>query len=57
MRVSVARTDAGGLTGEFGVVERASLPPVGPAPKAVTRHDLRFWRAGASWRCEVVVDV
>ncbi len=57
VRVSLARSLEGGLTGEFGLVERASLPVIGPAPKAVTRHDLRFWRADDCWRCEVVVDV
>jgi SHS2 domain-containing protein len=57
VQVAVARTAEGGLVGEFGVAERADVELVGPAPKAVTRHDLRFARDGSTWRCEVIVDV
>jgi SHS2 domain-containing protein len=57
VRVSVARTPDGGLAGEFGVADRSAVPVVGPTPKAVTRHGLRFERDGSQWHCEVVVDV
>jgi protein archease len=55
--VTVARREDGGVSGEFGVVDRTDVTVVGPAPKAVTRHGLRFGRDGSMWRCEVVVDV
>ncbi len=55
--VTVARAGDGALTGEFGVVDRDSVPIVGPAPKAVTRHGLRFEHDGSTWRCQVVIDV
>jgi SHS2 domain-containing protein/dienelactone hydrolase len=57
VRVDVRRTDEGGLAGEFGVVERGHVRVVGPAPKAVTRHDLSVEQQDSMWRCRVVVDV
>jgi SHS2 domain-containing protein len=57
VQVGVARTEDGGLVGEFGVVARADVTVVGPAPKAVTRHGLRFEQEDSIWRCQVVVDV
>lgn len=58
VQVAVARTGDGGLVGEFGVAAHAQVPTVGPAPKAVTRHGLRFGPAdGEGWRAQVVVDV
>jgi len=57
VRIDVRRTDEGGLAGEFGVVERGHVRVVGPAPKAVTRHDLSVEQVDSGWRCRVVVDV
>jgi SHS2 domain-containing protein len=57
VQVAIARTAHGGLVGDFGVVARSDVPLVGPVPKAVTRHGLRFARHGELWRCEVVIDV
>jgi SHS2 domain-containing protein/dienelactone hydrolase len=57
VQVEVRRTGEGGLAGEFGVVERGSMPVTGPAPKAVTRHDLSVEQENDIWRCQVVVDV
>jgi SHS2 domain-containing protein len=57
VQVAVARTAEGGLVGEFGLAARADVELIGPAPKAVTRHGLRFGRDGPIWRCEVIVDV
>jgi Uncharacterized conserved protein len=57
VRIDVRRTGEGGLAGEFGVVERGNVHVVGPAPKAVTRHDLSVEQQDAQWRCRVVVDV
>lgn len=57
VQVDVRRTGEGGLAGEFGVVERSSVRVTGPAPKAVTRHDLSVEREDGLWRCRVVVDV
>jgi SHS2 domain-containing protein/dienelactone hydrolase len=57
VRVDVRRTGEGGLAGEFGVVERGNVRVVGPAPKAVTRHELSVEQQDSTWRCRVVVDV
>lgn len=57
VRVDVRRTGDGGLAGEFGVVERSGVRVTGPAPKAVTRHDLTVEHDEDMWRCRVVVDV
>jgi SHS2 domain-containing protein len=55
--VTMTRREDGGVTGEFGVVDRAGVSVVGPVPKAVTRHGLRFEHDDSTWQCEVVVDV
>ena len=57
VQVTVARTRDGGLVGEFGVAARSDVALVGPAPKAVTRHELRLERDDSTWRCQVVIDV
>jgi SHS2 domain-containing protein len=57
VRAAVARTAEGGLVGEFGVVALSSVDLVGPAPKAISRHGLRFAQGGAGWQCAVIVDV
>ena len=57
VQVSLVRTPDGGMVGEFGVAARADVELIGPAPKAVTRHNLRFARDGSTWRCEVIIDV
>lgn len=55
--VALARTTEGGLVGEFGVVPLAEVPVVGAAPKAVTRHGLRWEHTDGQFRCQVVIDV
>lgn len=57
VQVAVARTAEGGVVGEFAVTQRSHVTVIGPAPKAVTRHGLRFARDESVWRCEVIVDV
>jgi SHS2 domain-containing protein len=58
VQVALARTGDGGLVGEFGVAARSVVALAGPAPKAVTRHELRLERDDDStWRCQVVIDV
>ncbi|MET7395998.1 archease [Dactylosporangium sp. NPDC005572] len=57
VQVALARTARGGLAGDFGVIARSDVPLVGPLPKAVTRHGLRFARHGGLWRCAAVIDV
>lgn len=57
VRVAATATPDGGLTGRFDLVDRAAVRPVGPAPKAITRHGLRLSRDGRTWRCTVTVDV
>jgi SHS2 domain-containing protein len=34
-----------------------ALPVVGPAPKAVTLHELEFGPAGDRWTCSVTIDI
>jgi SHS2 domain-containing protein len=55
--VVVAVATDGGLTGHFDVADRATVRPVGPAPKAITRHGLRIGVAAGAWRCTVTIDV
>jgi len=57
VQVAVARAGDGGLVGEFGVVDGPQVALVGPVPKAVTRHGLRFARRASTWHCQVVIDV
>jgi SHS2 domain-containing protein len=57
VQVALARTAHGGLVGDFGIAAREDVPVVGPLPKAVTRYGLRLQRHGATWRCQVVIDV
>lgn len=57
VQVAVARNADGGLVGEFGLATGADVDLIGPAPKAITRHSLRFMQDGSVWRCEVIVDV
>lgn len=57
VQVAIARTTEGGLVGEFGVTPLSAVELIGSAPKAVTRHGLRFERLGPTWRSTVVVDV
>lgn len=48
----------GALTGHLEVAPLAALPQTGSAPKAITRHRLRFSRDDdGAWRCLVTVDV
>lgn len=53
----LTRTGAGGLTGWLLTVPIDAVLPVGPAPKAITRHGLRVDGDGGRWRCQVTVDV
>lgn len=55
--VVVAAAAGGGLTGHFALVDRDGVRPVGPVPKAITRHGLRLAREDGTWRCTVTVDV
>jgi SHS2 domain-containing protein len=57
VELSVARAGDGGLAGEFVVVDRSEVRVIGPAPKAVTRHELRVEEDDGTWHCQVVIDV
>jgi len=57
VQVALARTPQGGLVGELGVADPSDVAVVGPLPKAVTWHGLRFEQHGERWRCQVVIDV
>jgi SHS2 domain-containing protein len=47
----------GGIDVRFAMVDAASLPQVGAAPKGVSLSDLRFGQGAAGWSCSVTVDV
>lgn len=51
------RTPQGGLAGHFDAMPLDAVVPVGPAPKAITRHGLAFGRDERGWQCTVTVDV
>ncbi len=51
------RRPDGGLAGTLLVVPATAARPVGPVPKAVTRHRLAFGRGADGWRCSATVDV
>jgi SHS2 domain-containing protein len=50
-------TDGRSVTGTFDVAPLADLARTGSAPKAITRHRLRFGPGDGGWRCLVTVDV
>jgi SHS2 domain-containing protein len=56
-RVDVTRDPDGGLTVTSQVVPVNAARPLGPAPKAISRHQLRFGPGGDGWSCAVTVDV
>jgi SHS2 domain-containing protein len=47
----------GGLHGRLEVAPLLPAMVIGPAPKAVAWHELRFARQGTGWTCRVTVDV
>jgi SHS2 domain-containing protein len=53
----VKRAADGSVAGEFEVVDRTAVQPVGATPKAVTRHGLGFGEQAGVWRCTVTIDV
>ena len=57
VHTAVAHTADGGLIGVFSVAPLSSVDLTGPAPKAISRYDLRFEAGDAGWTCNVVVDV
>lgn len=57
VRFHLAETDEGGVAGDMEVVPLSVAEPEGPAPKAVSYHDLAVDRTADGWRCHVLVDV
>lgn len=57
IRFALAETPEGSLTGEMEVVPLETVTPAGPAPKAVSYHDLSLTRGPEGWHCHVLVDV
>lgn len=57
VRVTVAPRDDGGISVLYATVSLRSVEPIGPVPKGVTRHRLRFGVEDGTWHCSVVVDV
>ena len=49
--------EAGGLRGCIETVPIDRVELIGSAPKGVSRHGLRFARAGDEWRCRATIDV
>jgi SHS2 domain-containing protein len=46
-----------GASIRFTAAPASQAVPVGPVPKGVSRHQLRFAPRGGQWRCHAVVDV
>jgi SHS2 domain-containing protein len=46
-----------GASIRFTAAPASQAVPVGPVPKGVSRHRLRFAPRGGQWRCHAVVDV
>ncbi len=57
IRFHLTETDDGGLAGDMEVVPLDAVTPIGPAPKAVSYHELAMRRTGEGWRCHVLIDV
>ena len=53
----LAETEDGTVAGDMEVVPVGQVQVVGPAPKAVSYHDLSMAEQEAGWRCHVLVDV
>ena len=46
-----------GISVRYATVPLRAVKIVGPAPKGVTRHALKFGPENRAWRCSVVVDI
>jgi len=57
VRFHLAETEDGGITGEMEVVPLEETVTIGPAPKAVSYHELSMVHGEGGWRCRVLVDV
>lgn len=49
--------ESGGFEGLFRVAPVGDVVPTGAPPKGISRSDLSFRRDGATWRCQVTLDV
>lgn len=52
-----ATCDEAGLRGELEAVELSAVEVHGPAPKAVTWHEVRLGPAGEGWEGAVMIDL
>lgn len=57
VRVHLAEAEDGGVAGDMEVVDADEVILVGPIPKGVSWHGLKFGVDGGTWRCKVVVDL
>lgn len=57
VRLHLAETEGGGIAGDMEVVPADQAEVVGPAPKAVSYHELSMIPFEGGWRCHVLVDV
>lgn len=55
--VTARRHQRGGLDLRYATVALEDVETIGPVPKGVTRHRLRFGDEDGVWRCSVVIDV
>lgn len=56
-RFHLSETEGGGLAGDMEVVPLGQVSSQGPAPKAVSYHELSMGRKEGEWRCHVLIDV
>jgi protein archease len=57
VRFHLSETEDGGVAGDMEVVPVDDAEIVGPAPKAVSYHELSMSDEEGFWRCRVLVDV
>lgn len=57
VRVHLAEAEDGGVAGDMEVVDADEVVLVGPVPKGLSSHGLKFGVDGGTWRCKVVVDL
>jgi SHS2 domain-containing protein len=55
--VSLREGSAGGVRAVFDVIPLEQVKSIGPAPKGIARHAVRFGEDDSGWSCHLVVDV
>jgi SHS2 domain-containing protein len=57
VRFHLDQTESGTLAGDMEVVALEKVNIVGPAPKAVSYHELFMAKSEGVWHCHVLIDV